>query len=278
MYKILLILFLGMALNAKLVDGVAVVVKGEAITLYELKQEMINSQVNLEKATNILIRKKLEEIEIEDRKIKVSTAEVYDDIKQTAARNGMSVGEFYEAVRSMKRLTSQELKAKTKEKLLSQKLYSAIAYASMSQPSDDEIKEYFNLHINEFEHATKFSVIVYSAKDKAKLQDKISNPMFFSPDIQSTEKVLEYNKIPPDLASFLQATQLNSFTPIIPDGNGFHMSFFVQEKIGVESVELESVKNQIVNSIMGDKREQVLSDYFARLRGSSEIKTLRTPE
>lgn len=278
MYKILLILFLGMALNAKLVDGVAVVVKGEAITLYELKQEMINSQVNLEKATNILIRKKLEEIEIEERKIKVSTAEVYDDIKQTAARNGMSVGEFYEAVRSTKGLTSQDLKAKIKEKLLSQKLYSAIAYASMSQPSDDEIKEYFNLHINEFEHATKFSVIVYSAKDKAKLQDKISNPMFFSPDIQSTEKVLEYSKIPPDLASFLQATQLNSFTPIIPDGNGFHMSFFVQEKIGVESVELESVKNQIVNSIMGDKREQVLSDYFARLRGSSDIKTLRTPE
>lgn len=278
MYKILLILFLGTALNAKLVDGVAVVVKGEAITLYELKQEMINSQVNLEKATNILIRKKLEEIEIEDRKIKVSTSEVYDDIKETAARNGMSVGEFYEAVRSMKGLSSQDLKAKTKEKLLSQKLYSAIAYASMSQPTDDEIKEYFNLHINEFEHATKFSVIVYSAKDKAKLQDKISNPMFFSPDIQSTEKVLEYSKIPPDLASFLQATELNSFTPIIPDGNGFHMSFFVQEKIGVESVDLESVKNQIANSIMGHKREQVLSDYFARLRGSSDIKTLRTLE
>lgn len=278
MYKILLVLFLGTALNAELVDGVAIVVKGEAITLYELKQEMINSQVNLENATNILVRKKLEEIEIVDRKIKVSTTEVYEDIKETAARNSMSVSDFYEAVRSLKGLTSEELQDKTKEKLLAQKLYAAIAYSSMEQPTDDEVSEYFDLHINEYEHATKYSVIVYTAEDKAKLQDKISNPMFFSADIKSEEKVLEYNKISPDLASFLQATELNSFTPIIPDGKGFQMSFFVQKKIGVESVELESVKNQIVSALMGDKREQVLSDYFARLRGNSDIKTIRMPE
>ena len=278
MYKIFLTLLLGAVLNAELVNGVAIVVKGEAITLHELKKEMRDSGMNLQDASTVLIRKKLEEVEIKERKIKISSSEVYDDIKKSAARNSMSVSDFYEAVRSSNGLSSTEFKEKTREKLLSQKLYASIAYSSVSQPSDDEVKEYFNLHIDEYEHANKFVVTIYSAKDKSRLQNKIANPMFFSADIQSIEKTLEYTKISPDLANFLQKTEVNSFSPIIPDGKGYHMSFFLQEKIGTEKVEIESVKNQILNALMGDKREQVLSDYFARLRGNSDIKTIRLPE
>jgi len=44
MYKILLTLCLAFSLNAELVNGVAIIVKGEAITMYELTQERFRNK------------------------------------------------------------------------------------------------------------------------------------------------------------------------------------------------------------------------------------------
>jgi len=278
MYKIFLILGLSVLLNAKVYDGVAIVVKEKAITLYEIKKEMAVSKIDAKKASDILIRKKLEELETQERKITVDSSEVYDDIKKTAARNNLNISEFYEAVREANGLSSTELKEKVKHKLLSQKLYSAIAYSSVSQPSETEIEEYYELHKDNYKHPSSFTVIIYQAKDKARLQEKVNNPMFYSPDIQTNEQVLPYERISPELASLLERTALNSFTPVVPDGKGAHMSFYIKSIESAQEGGIESVKNQIINSIMAEKREQVLGDYFARLRHNADINVIRMPE
>lgn len=278
MYKIILIMMFSLGLQAELVNGVAIVVKGEEITLYDLKKEMRISKVKLEDAKTILIRKKLEAVEIKERKIKVASSEVYEDIKKIASRNNMNVSELYEAVRSSSGLTSAEFKVKTKERLLSQKLYSAIAYTSLSEPTEEEAMEYYELHKNDFSHPAGFTVVVYTSKDKDRLQEKIDNPMFHSPDIKSEEKRLEYDEISPELAGFLAKEKVNAFTPIVPDGKGAHMSFYIKEIESAKEAGFRSIRNQVVTLIMGDKREQVLSDYFARLKGNADIKIIRMPE
>ncbi len=275
MQKIFLTIILVATLSAEIVDGVAVVVKGSAITLYDIKQEMKLSKVDAKKAKDALIRKMLEKQEIKERKISVSSGEVYDDIKKTAARNNLSVGEFYEAVHNSSGLTSQELKDKIKEKLLSQKLYSAIAYSGVSEPSEEEIEAYFKSHKDSFAHPSGFKVVIYLSKNKARLQEKVDNPMFYSPDISSNEQTLPYDRISPELTSLLERTALNSFTPIVPDGKGGHMSFYIKEIESAKETGLQSVRNQIINMIMGDQREQVLGDYFARLRHNADIKMIR---
>ncbi|QOY52248.1 peptidylprolyl isomerase [Candidatus Sulfurimonas baltica] len=275
MYKIFLILLFSAILNAELVNGVAVVVKGEAITLHDIREEMRISKLTINEATDTLIRKKLEELEIKERKISVDSSEVYDHIKQTAAKNNMSISEFYEAVRNSSGLSSTEFKETTKEKLLSQKLYSAIAYTSVSMPSEEESKEYFELHKNEFAHPSIFNVIIYNTKDESLLQKKINSPMFYSADIKEDQQKLDYEKISPELAGFLQQQKVNSFSPIVPDGKGGYMSFYIKEIDGAKEATYDSVKEQIINFIMGKKREQVLSDYFARLRDGADIKVIR---
>ena len=277
MYKILLTLILAAFLNAEVYDGVAIVVKDRAITLYELKKEMELSKIDAQKASDILIRKRLEEAETQERKITVSSSEVYDDIKKTAARNNLNISEFYEAVRESSGLSSTELKEKIKSKLLSQKLYAAIAYSSLSQPSDEQIEEYYEMHKDSYKHPSSFRVIIYGAKDKVRLQEKINNPMFYSPDIQTNEQVLPYDRISPELASMLSKTALDSFTPVISDGKGGYMSFYVKEIASAKEDGVESVRNQIINSIMAQQREQVLGDYFARLRHNAEINIIRMP-
>ena len=278
MYKILLTFLLATFVNAEVYDGVAIVVKDRAITLYELKKEMEASKIDAGKASDVLIRKRLEEVETQERKITVNSSEVYDDIKKTAARNNLNISEFYEAVRESSGLSSTELKEKVKHKLLSQKLYSAIAYSSVSQPSEEDVLEYYEMHKENYKHPSSFTVIIYQAKDKSRIQEKINNPMFYSPDIQTNEQVLPYDRISPELASLLSRTELNSFTAVIPDGKDGYMSFYMKEIESAKEGGVESVKNQIINSIMAEKREQVLGDYFARLRHNAEINIIRMPK
>lgn len=282
MYKIFLSLFsslfFGVVLSAELVSGVSVVVKGEAITLYDVKEEMRISNVDAAAATDVLIRKKLEALEIKERKISVTSSEVYDDIKKVAAANKMSIDEFYEAVRESNGLSSAEFKEKTQEKILSQKLYSAIAYSSVEAPVEDEIKEYYELHKEDFSRPTAFKATVYTSKTKEILQKKISTPVFHSTEIKIEEQIFPYDRISPELAQLLEKTEVNSFTPIILDNKGSFVSFYLKEIQKPSKSGYNEVKEQIVNLIMGQKREQVLSDYFARLKGNADIQIIRKVE
>ena len=275
MYKILFTLLISSLLNAELYNGIAIVVKDKAITLLDIKHEMEISKLSATRAADVLIRQKLEEVEIDDRKITVTSSEVYDDIKKLAARNNMSTSDFYDAVRESNGMGSMELKEKTKQKLLSQKLYQAIAYSAVSEPSDLEVQEYYEMHNDTYKHPASFTVIIYDADDKNKLQTKVDNPMFYSPSIRTNEQVLPYSKITPELASLLERTSLNSFTNVIPNGKGGFMSFYIKEIESAKAGGLSSVRSQIVNSITSHKREQVLSDYFARLKHNADINVIR---
>lgn len=278
MYKIILALFLLTSLNAKMVDGVAVIVKGEAITLFDIKQEMKNSKVSAKRASDILIRRTLEAQEVKKKKISVSTSEVYENIKETAKRNNLSIDEFYKAIRDSSGLSSAQLKEKVKQQLLSKKLYSSIAFSSLSEPTTDEIQEYYKLHQDRFSHPSGFNVVEYRSKNSAKLQEKIDNPMFFSPQITSREIKLPYEKISPQLAGLLKDTPIHTFSKIIPNANNEFISFYIKGVEKTKVKDLKTVRMQVINMILEEKRELVLNDYFIRLRQNADIKNIRLPK
>ena len=278
MIKLILTLFVALSLQAKVYDGVAVVVANEAITLLDIKKEMQKDNIDAKKATDLLIRQKLEAQEIQKRGISVSSSEVYDDIKKLAQRNGMDVSQFYDAVRESNGISSEELKRKIRRKLLVQKLYNAIAMGDIQQPSDSELQDYYELHKKEFLHPNDFSVIIYTAQDRALLEEKVHNPMFYSPQITQHEQVLTYGRISPQLASLLSKTPAEHFTPVVPDGKGGFMSFYVKSVDNAKGGDFKAVRMQVLNALMQTKREAVLSDYFARLRDNADIKIIRMPK
>jgi len=102
--------------------------------------------------------------------------------------------------------------------------------------------------------------------------------MFYSPDIQTDEQKLPYGRISPELGKLLEATPLNSFTKIVPDGKGAFMSFYVKAIESAVDNGISTHKNQIISKIMAIQREQVLGEYFQRLRLNADIKQIRMPE
>lgn len=278
MYKIALSLLLASFLNAAIYDGVAIVVKDKAITLYEIKAKMQALHTDAKHASDMLIREKLEAIEIDERGIAAQNSEVYDEISKTAARNKLSVSEFYEAVRNTNGLTSTQLKDKIKQRLLTQKLYMAIAYSSVEEPTAEEIKEYYELHKENYKHPSEFNVVVYQSKDKKRLQEKIDNPMFYSPDIQRSEQTFKYAKISPELAQLLEKTELNHFTAALPDGKQQYVSFYIKGVTQAAQSSVQEMHEQIRASMMQEQRESVLGDYFARLRQNVTVDVIRMPK
>jgi hypothetical protein len=278
MYKLALTLLLSSLLNAAVYDGIAIVVKDKAITLLDIKEKMQETHADAKVAANLLVRQKLEDIERENRKITVTSSEVFDEIQKTAERNKLNISEFYKAVRDANGLSSTELKEKIRQQLLTKKLYLAVAYSAVEEPSEKDIQEYYDLHKESFQHPSEFKVISYQAKDKSRIQEKINNPMFYSPDIEQNEQVLPYAKISPKLAKMLQKTEINHCSPIISNGKKGFISFYVKAVKSAKECGPKSVKEEIINAIMGKQRETVLSNYFARLRQNTKIKTLRMPE
>ena len=278
MYKALFFILLSLSLNAKTIDGVALLVQDEPITMLEITNAMAESHLDQAKTIDILVRKKLEDQEVKSRKITVTEDEVIDEIKKMAAQNNMTVAQFYDAVASSQNLTSEQVQKEIKERLQSQKLFQAIAYVKMDEPDAQEIKNYYELNKAKFNHPQSFKTIIYESKKQNLLQQKIDNPMFYSPEIGNKEQTFEYSKIAPQLAELLEKTPINKFSDIIPNGKDGFVSFYMQEIEQNKDVKLEDIKAQIENMIMADKREQVLKEYFDRARLNANIKTLRLPQ
>lgn len=260
------------------IGGVSILVKNSPITLYEIQQEMKQSNTDAQQSADTLIRKKLEQLEAVEKKITVSPAEVDEELEKMAAQNNLSKEQFLNAMLTVRGLDEKGLKKKIEENIRGQKLYSTIAFSKMGQPSADEEAEYYHLHLDDFSRPESFGVTTYTASTKEALESKINDPMYNIAGVDSKEETLSFDAINPQLAQILNKTPQGSFTPIFPKGTTGFMSFYLREKNNIVTENLDAVRPQITNAIMGEKRNQVLNDHFTRLRLSADIKVIRLPQ
>lgn len=259
------------------VGGVAVLVKNSPITLYEITQEMKQSGMDATKSADALIRKKLEQLEAQERKISVTPTEVKEEMERMAQQNNLTVEQFLDAMKTARGVSEGDLKAKIEESIRGQKLYSSIAFSKMAQPTPAEEAEYYQLHLDEFSHPESYDLTTYVASSAEVLQAKIDDPMRNVPDIITKDENIPAKNINPQLAQILNKIEIGKFGPILPNGKNGFMSFYMRDKQNLVTENLDTVRPQISNMIMGEKRNQVLNDYFTRLRLSADIKVIRLP-
>lgn len=259
------------------IGGVAVLVKNNPITLYEVQQEMKQSGTSANQSADNLIRKKLEQLEAIDKKITVTSAEINEELARMAAQNNLSMEQFLNAMQSVRGLSEKELKEKVEESIKGQKLYSSIAFSKMGQPTAEEENEYYQLHLDEFSRPESFDVTTYTSTSQETLSAKIADPMRHVENIQTKEENIPFKAINPQLAQILNKIPDGNFSPVLPNGKNGFMSFYMRDKQNVVTENIDSVRPQISNAILGEKRNQVLNDYFTRLRLSADIKVIRLP-
>jgi peptidyl-prolyl cis-trans isomerase SurA len=259
------------------IGGVAILVKNSPITLYEVTQEMKESGADATKSADALIRKKLEQLEAREKKIVVTSSEIKEEMQRMAKQNNLTSEQFLDAMKTARNISESDLKAKIEESIRGQKLYSSIAMSKMAQPTPAEEADYYQLHLDEFSHPDSYDITTYVATSAEILQSKIEDPMRNVSNILTKDENIPAKNINPQLAQILNKIEVGKFGPILPNGKDSFMSFYMRDKQNLVTENLDTVRPQIDNMIMGEKRNQVLNDYFTRLRLSADIKVLRLP-
>jgi len=270
-----LVAFVATFSTAGLVNAISVIINNEPITLYEVYKYANKFKISTKESLDLLIRQKLENAQISKLHIKVSNFEVESYIKKLAAKNNISVFQFYEMLKS-KEIKEDQYRKDVRKKIAKDKLYRKIISSKNIKISDVDLKNYYKANKSQFIKANNFVVAAYQSANKKSLEKIRNNPILSIQGVKAKQEKFVSGKINPKLEGLLNQTKSGEFTPVLNAGNNFTM-FYVKEKNGIKTIAFDKVKNYI-HSVISSKRDKAaLDDYFEKLKSVADVKVLRKP-
>lgn len=258
---------------AGLIDAVIATVNQEPILLSELETSKETYKINSEDALELLIRKKLKEQKIKALNISLSDYDVEQRMELIAAQNHISLAMLKEGLK-LQNIDEDLYKNKLKEQMLDEELGKNILSLEPLSVDDDEIKTYYQNHIEEYKIPKSVKVVQYASTNSQELAFLIQSPLYNSPNISKKTQIIDTSKVQTQLSKILAKTPINSFTPITQHNNAF-FTLLVQEKIGQIQNPLDLVKDDISLQLLNEKRKRTLADFFAKERSKASVKILR---
>lgn len=274
MYKLFLSLIIGSSLTyAVMVNGIALTVNDEPITLYDIDKTMSVNKVGKNEAVSYLIDKILYDQVVKENNISADIFDVNDYIEKLASANGMDIYAFKSIVKQ-KYPDYSVFEEEAKNSVIRQKLVQKIVKGQLAIATQEDMELYYDKNKNNFLTAKSFEVIQYSSKNKAALFETLKNPMTVSADVQRVPLTLNAETLQGQMQFLLNETKVNSFTPIFTANKQF-VSLFIQKKEGSIPLGFESVKGKIFNDIMSTREKKYLKDYFEKEKLTADIKIVR---
>ena len=280
MKKFLLFTLLVTSIFAKLIDGIAATVNNQPITIYEILSTAKNLNISKKQALDLLIQRRLEEEQIKKLGINVNDYEVEQALQNFAAQKGLDVYKLRQIIES-KGVPWEVYKKEFKDQLLRKKLYEKISSMNQSRPNEEQLKEYYNNHIDEFKLAKRAVLYKYISPSKEILEKIRQNPLYKPQNpallVSGTEEV-NLEELEPTFAAIINKTPEGGFTPILPlpNDNRF-LLIMVQSKKDTITVPFEKAKAFIANKLTKSSETKSIKEYFDKLRSSANIKIYRMP-
>jgi parvulin-like peptidyl-prolyl isomerase len=259
--------------NAEIINGLALTVNDEPITISDINEKMAETNLKKMDAVGLLVDEILYNQELEKQGISVDIFELNNYLEKIAASNGMDLYAFKSIIRQ-KNKSYDEFEAQTKKELLKRKLIDKLVRGNLAIATEEDLKIYYNNNQNMFTTASAIEVTQYASKNKRALITIAQNPMATFKDVVKKDFVLEQDKLNPQLKFLLNDTKNGTFTPIFTADRNFVM-FYVKKKIGVTTLKFEDVKSKIFNTLMSEREQKFLKEYFEKLKLTADIKVIR---
>jgi parvulin-like peptidyl-prolyl isomerase len=258
-----------------IISGVSIVINDEPITLYEIYKYSTKYKISKSKAIDLLVREKLENAQIKKLGITVDAFELDQYIEKIATKNGMSIYEFLNMLKS-KGIDIDQYKKDLKQKMKRDKLYSSIYREKLKGVEESELKDFYDKNPNEFKIANSFDVVVYSAKNPEDLEAIKKNPMLKLENIKTEAKTLTSNELNNQLKSLLNMTKNGTFSRVVTL-RGKPTMFYVKSRGDIQTIPFDAAKNGIYRMLSQQKEQKAIKDYFEKLKSSASIKVVRQP-
>ena len=274
MYKLFLTLLVSSGISfAGVVNGIAITVNDEPITVYDIEKAMSVTKLSKNEAVGLLIDKALYEQSVKENNIVADIFDVNEYIEKLAKANGMDLYSFKSIVKQ-KYGNYSDFEEEAKDAVVRQKLIQKIVKGQLAVASQEDMELYYEKNKNQFSTSKAYEVIQYTSKNKASLANALNNPMVIAADVEKTPLKLGVESLQPQMQFLLNETKLNSFTPIFTANKQF-VSLFVTRKEGTTSLDFETVKAKIFNDIMSTREKKYLKDYFEKQKLTADIKIVR---
>jgi parvulin-like peptidyl-prolyl isomerase len=274
MKNLLLALLISASISyADMVDGIALVVNDDPITLYDIEKRKQTQNVSKEVAVGQLIDESLFNQLIEKHRISADIFDVNTYLEKIAASNGMDLYTFKSIIRQ-KYKDYGKYEENTKKLIIRQKLTNTLVRGNLKIATQEDLEIYYNNNESKFQMASNVKVVQYASKDKQSLIDIRTNPMANIPGVSKSPIDLDQQNLNPQLRYIINETKLNQFTPIFTSNKQYVM-LLILNKVNQTTIEFEDVKDRIFNIVMQDREKKYLKDYFEKLKISADIKIIR---
>uniref|UniRef100_UPI004048DF93 peptidylprolyl isomerase n=1 Tax=Aliarcobacter sp. TaxID=2321116 RepID=UPI004048DF93 len=274
MYKLFLSLLISSGISfASVINGIALTVNDEPITLYDIDKTMAVNKIGKNEAVGLLVDKILFEQLVQENNISADIFDINEYIEKLANANGMDIYSF-KAIVKQKYPDYSVFENEAKNVVIRQKLVQKIVKGQLAIATEEDMQLHYEKNKNEYLTAKSYEVIQYSSKNKNSLINTIKNPLVLDSDVQRANISLKTENLQAQMQFLLNETQVNSFTPIFTANQQF-ITLFVVKKDGSTPIAFESVKAKIFNDIMSLREKMYLKDYFEKQKLTADIKIVR---
>lgn len=274
MNKLFLSLIISSSLSfAGMINGIALTVNDEPITLYDIERTMQVNKVGKNEAVGYLVDKILYDQLVQENNITADIFDVNDYIEKLANANGMDLYTFKSIIKQ-KYPDYSVFENEAKNIVIRQKLVQKIVKGQLTVATQEDMELHYEKNKNDFLTAKSFEVVQYTSTNKASLIKTLNNPLAVASDVQKANLTLDTQNLPAQMQYLLNETKPNSFTPIFTANKQF-VSLFLVRKNGTTALAFESVKGKIFNEIMSTREKKYLKDYFEKQKLTADIKIVR---
>lgn len=261
------------SLNAGIVDAVAITVNDEPITLYDIDERMQRAKVSKNEAVGQLMDEILYKQELKNNNIEVDYLDISNYIDKLAQRNGMDSIDFKAVIRQ--RYPNYEVfEQEVRERLMREKLVAKIVQGNIKRATEEDLQLYYDKNKSKYNSASAFEVTEYKSKSRNSLIEISKNPMAKKDDVEKNNITVQAQSVSPQAKYILNSTNENSFTPVFTIENSYVM-FFIKSKKDFQTQSFNEVKENIFMTIMNDREQKFLKEYFEKVKLKAKIEVKR---
>jgi hypothetical protein len=203
--------------------------------------------------------------------IQIAQDEIDAKIAQIAKQNHISI-------RKMQKILKQEgtswvgYRASIKDSLQKAHFFQEVVVASIPEPTEDELKLFYNKHKRQFRIPKVIHMIEYSAKQKKVLENLIAKKGKKGVHAQKISK--DTKSLGIELLSMFLQTPKRGFTKILNAGDTY-ITYKILSTQGKRIMPFDVAQTAVTTAWKQAQQSKALKDYFEKLRTRAEIQILR---
>jgi len=255
--------------QAEMVNAIALIVNGEAVTTAEIRAVQKQMQISKKQATDLLIQDRLQKAAMKN--VSISEDAIDSKIAQIAAQNSLTVPKM-QVLLKQQGTSWRKYRKSIKEHMKKEKFYKEKVASTLSKPSEDELKLFYEKNKKSFVIPTSISMIEYSSASEESMKKFLETKKKKGVKSRSVKKSTK--EFSSDLLSTILRTQNGSFTRPFNDGNKF-ISYKIVSKNGQRNMSFDDAKGAVAGKWRQEQQGKALKDYFEKLKTNADIQTLR---